>query len=203
VNEPTAVFLVSDAGRVLLDEVSALPGDSAARVLALRKRGTPADLAAGAVEVADARRRARARFGELADQLFFTRDALAQATSPVVAAYHAAGLSAAPGETVVDLGCGVGMDAIALAQTTAARVLAIDRDPARLIFARANAAACGIPDGCVTWHVGDVTALDWQADWAFWDPSRRTGSSTTAATRAGRPAACRATAISMSRRSRS
>jgi 2-polyprenyl-3-methyl-5-hydroxy-6-metoxy-1,4-benzoquinol methylase len=129
VNEPTAAFLVSDAGRVLLIETAALAGDPAARVLALRKRGHDSALAAGAVEIVDAQNRARARFGDLAAQLFFTRDALAQATSPTVAAYHGANLSA-HGGTIVDLGCGVGMDAIALAKAGAEHVLAIDHDPA-------------------------------------------------------------------------
>jgi predicted RNA methylase len=75
--------------------------------------------------------------------LFFTPDALAQATSPGLAAYHAERL--APFNSVADLGCGAGMDSIALA-AAGARVVAVERDPARLVFARANAAARGVDE---------------------------------------------------------
>ena len=88
VDEATAAFLVSQAGRDLLAEVGGLPGDGPSRVLALRKRGLNAPVAGAAVSTAEARIRARARFPD-ADRLFFTPDALAQATSPGLAAYHA------------------------------------------------------------------------------------------------------------------
>lgn len=172
--EATARFLVSDAGRNLLDEVAALPGDPADRLLALRKRGLTPEIAAGAIEVVDARRRARTRFPD-ADRLFWTRDALAQATSPVIAAYHAARLvpqaTLAPLGSVADLGCGVGIDAVALAEAGAV-VTAIERDGARLVFARVNAEVHGVA-GRITFVQGDVTTLPWTADAAFWDPSRR------------------------------
>lgn len=167
-NLDTARFLVSDAGRELLAAVAALPNDPPARVLALRKRGMAAEIAAGAVEVADARWRARFRFPD-SDRLFWTREALEQATAPAIAAYHAARL--APLGRVADLGCGVGMDAIALAEAGAA-VVAIERDPARLVFARANAAARGVA-GRIDFREGDVTSRTWEADAAYWDPSRR------------------------------
>jgi SAM-dependent methyltransferase len=169
VDEATARFLVSEEGARLLDAVAALPGDAALRLLRLRQRGLEAALAAGAVEVVDCRRRARARFPD-ADRLFFDRDALAQATSPVLAAYHAERL--ARFGTVADLGCGAGMDAVALA-AAGARVIAVERDAARLVFARANAGARGVGER-IAFVAGDVTVLDWDADAVFWDPSRRT-----------------------------
>ena len=167
-DESTARFLVSDEGGRLLDEVAALSGDAPVRVLTLRKRGLAPEIAAGAVDVVEARRRARPRFPD-ASRLFFTGEALAQATSPVLAAYHASRL--APFGRVADLGCGVGIDALALAEA-GAQVAAIDRDPARLVFARANAAGRGVEDR-ITFREGDVTTLDWEADALFWDPSRR------------------------------
>lgn len=174
-----AAFLVGEAGRALLDHIATLPGDAPTRVLALRKKNElSAELAAGAVEVIDARRRARKRFPG-AEQLFWTGDALAQATSPVIARYHAARL--APWGTVADLGCGVGVDAIALAQA-GARVVAIERDAARLVFARANAEVCGVGDHII-FICGDVTTLSWQADALFWDPSRRTNDGDTRVSR--------------------
>jgi len=167
-DESIAGFLVSAAARPLLESTSQLPGDAFDRSLALRKRGVEPALAAAMVDLLAARWRARARFPD-ADRLFFTAESLAQATSPVLAAFHADRLRRFA--TVADLGCGVGIDAIALARA-GIRVTAIDRDPVRLIFARANAAACGVDDR-VNWVVGDVTALDWSADAVFWDPARR------------------------------
>lgn len=170
VDEPTARFLTGGDGKNLLETVSGLltGSDAPTAVLALRKRGVEACIAAGAVAVAEARRRARARFPD-ADRLFFTPDALAQATSPVLAAYHAAGL--ARFGAVADLCCGVGIDAIALAEA-GATVTAIEIDPARLVFARANAEARGVAEA-ITFVQADVTEYPWQADAVYQDPSRR------------------------------
>jgi len=172
VNPAAAAFLVSPDGKKLLNAVAVLPGDAAERVLVLRKRrpDLSAEVAAAAVEVAEARHRARFRFPD-AGRLFFTAGALAQATGPVLSAYHAAGL--ARFGTVADLGCGVGMDALALAET-GERVVAVDVDAARLIFARANAEARGLAHQ-ITFLDDAVEALSWvpPARAAFWDPSRR------------------------------
>lgn len=142
ISEETAQFLVTDAGQAILEQVPTLGSDAAAQVLGLRKRGIAPEIAAGAVEVASARRRARARFAD-ADRLFFTSDALAQATSPGIAAYHADCL--APLGTVMEWGCGIGMDTVQFAQAGLS-VLASERDPARLVFARANAHVRGVAD---------------------------------------------------------
>ncbi|MES2463498.1 MAG: methyltransferase domain-containing protein [Armatimonadota bacterium] len=171
-SEETAEFLVTSEGEDLLGEVGALPGDTPQRVLALRKRGLDPEIASAALAVAEARHRARFRFPDAA-RLFFTPDALAQATSPIIAAYHAERLAASGAKTVVDLGCGVGMDTLALAEA-GLTVLALERDPARLVFARANAARRGVSER-ITFRQEEVTDLDWEADVAYWDPSRRTG----------------------------
>jgi SAM-dependent methyltransferase len=166
--EETALYLTRDEGQLLLGRAAEIPGGSPERILALRKRGLTLEIAAGAVEVAAARGRARGRFAD-ADRLFFTSDSLSQATSPQIAAYHAGVL--APFGRIADLGCGVGLDAIAIAEA-GARVTALDRDPARLVFARANARARGVAER-ITFVEGDVTELSWDADAVFWDPSRR------------------------------
>ena len=171
VDEPTARFLVSEAGGELLREAAMLPGDGPDQVLALRKRGLSQEIAAGAVEVMEARKRAHRRFND-AENLFFTAESLAQATSPVIAAYHAERL--APFGTVADLCCGVGMDAVPLAQA-GAKVTAVDIDAARLVFARANAEARGVVDR-VDFVQDDVTVMGWgSAPGAYWDPARREG----------------------------
>lgn len=168
IEKETADYIVSEEGQALLEQAALLPGDAAARVLTLRKRGLSLPLASGAVDVAEARRRARTRFPDAAS-LFFTGEALAQATSPLIARYHASLF--AEGETVADLGCGIGMDSVCLAEA-GRTVIAIERDPARLVFARANARVRGVAER-ITFREGDVTALDWDADAVYWDPSRR------------------------------
>ncbi|WP_370248917.1 class I SAM-dependent methyltransferase [Nocardioides sp.] len=49
-----------------------------------------------------------------------------------------------PGATVLDLGCGYGVLAVALARTTSARVVAVDVNERALLLARENAAAAGV-----------------------------------------------------------
>ena len=166
--EETAAFLTSNDGRQQLAAAANLPGDAPTRLLALRKRGLLLAHASGIVALLDARHRARFRFPD-ADRLFFTAESLSQATSPTIAAFHASRLALFG--TVVDLGCGVGIDAIAFAEA-GMYVLAVERDPARLRFARANAEVCGVSER-ITFVLGDVTTLDWQADAAYWDPARR------------------------------
>ena len=164
----TAVFLTGEEGRALLARAARLPAGVSERIIALRNRGVGLEIASGVVDVLGARQRARGRFPD-ADRLFFTGDALAQATSPQIAAYHGA-LLARFGR-VADLGCGVGIDALALARV-GLEVTAIDRDGARLVFARANAEIAGVADR-IRFVQGDLTTLDWEADAVFWDPSRR------------------------------
>jgi hypothetical protein len=166
-----AEFVLSEIGRKLLDEVTASTDDTVRWVLTLReRRGLTAEQASAIVAVASARRRARKRFPH-ANKLFFTDDALAQATSPLIAAYHAKGLASFG--TVADLGCGIGIDAIALAQA-GARVTAVEIDPVRLLFARANAEICETARN-ISFTLGDITDINWQADVAYWDPARREG----------------------------
>jgi SAM-dependent methyltransferase len=116
------------------------------------------------------RLRARAKFGECADRMYFTPDGLEQATRLRVAEHRAARLVAATARTVIDLGCGIGGDLIGIARAgmTAAGV---DLDPVRVAVAQANLAALRLP-GAVT--VADATTVDPSPfDAAFADPARR------------------------------
>jgi hypothetical protein len=110
--------------------------DSLAAAARLRQRFSP-DLAAAALHQAALRRQAAVKFGAVAAQLFFTRAGLEQATRPVVAAHHARRFVAAGVRRVVDLGCGIGTDALAFAQT-GLEVIAVERDPEVAAVAAAN-----------------------------------------------------------------
>ncbi|HEY2910949.1 MAG TPA: class I SAM-dependent methyltransferase [Gemmataceae bacterium] len=134
----------------------------------LRKR-YPAELAKAALETVLLRIRAREKHSN-ADRLYFTREALEQSSSEAVSK-HRAKRFARFGH-VLDLCCGIGIDAIELARA-GCRVTAIDSDPLRLAMAWANAEACG---AAIQFLEGDVLTMPLpSADAAFVDPSRRDG----------------------------
>jgi hypothetical protein len=95
------------------------------------------ELAAAALTQAALRRQAKAKFGDAALEMFFTRAGLEQATRPEVADYHANRFVAAGVRRVVDLGCGIGSDSMAFARA-GLEVVAVDVDPATAAVARAN-----------------------------------------------------------------
>jgi SAM-dependent methyltransferase len=166
----------TEGGRLLVHATQAWAdhaGDPV-RVAALVRRLEPdAEKAAAATTQAQLRAKGVAKFGDAAHQMFFTPDALEQATRTRVADHRAARLAAAiPGGSVVDLGCGIGGDLIAFAR--AGLVAAgIDLDPVRAAMARANLDALGLP-GAV--QAGDATTVDPSGfDAAFADPARRGG----------------------------
>jgi len=148
-------------------------GDPVRVAAAVRRLEPDAEKAAAATTQAQLRAKGVAKFGDAAHRMFFTPDALEQATRARVADHRAARLAAAlPGGSVVDLGCGIGGDLIAFAR--AGLVAAgIDLDPVRAAMARANLDALGLP-GAV--QAGDATTTDPSGfDAAFADPARRGG----------------------------
>ena len=80
-------------------------------------------------------------------------------------------LQLAPGQRVLDLGCGPGTDTIALADLVGpgGEVHGIDHDAGMVAFAEERAAAAG-KSGCVFHHQGDAGALPW-AD-GYFDAAR-------------------------------
>nr|WP_246390265.1 class I SAM-dependent methyltransferase [Nocardioides soli] len=144
-------------------------GDSLATQTRLRRTAEPAHVAAALTQVT-LRVRARAKFGDLADRMYFTPDGLEQATRPRVAEHRAARLAAASATTLIDLGCGIGGDLLAAARVGLVGA-GVDLDPVRVEVARANLEALGLP-GAVT--VADATTVDTTPfDVAFADPARR------------------------------
>lgn len=140
------------------------------------------DVVRAALETALLRRKARSKFTR-ADVMYFTREALEQATSEVIARYRARRFVGC--EVVGDLCCGIGGDALALAQVS--RIVAVDLDPLRLAMTVENVAAYGLRDRleprCVDLkqcEPPDATAL-------FVDPSRRPGGKRTISLHDGEP----------------
>lgn len=166
-------WLLTDDGQELLAvaarDLEGAGDDSLATVERLRRTAS-AEHAAAALTQATLRVRGRAKFGDLADRMYFTPDGLEQATRLRVAEHRAARLVASSARTVLDLGCGIGGDLLAAARAGLVGA-GVDLDPVRVAVAQANLAALGLP-GAVS--VADATTLDTTPfDVAFADPARR------------------------------
>jgi hypothetical protein len=166
--------LLTPAGGELLSRLRGVDvtPDQALRLSATLRDQYPADLVAAALTQQALRIAAREKFS-LADEMFFTRNGLEQASGEQAAAHTArrfAGLA-----VVADLCCGIGGDLTALA-TAARQVLAVDADFDNLQFATRNAAIYGA-SGRVSAVCSDVRDLRLaRIPAAFIDPARRVGS---------------------------
>ncbi len=136
----TARWLASAPGREILSRLPAYDEDAAlARQTQLRAEGLSAEQAAAALAQSRLAARAVDKFGPDAARLLYTDDGLAQATPPELAAAHARRFAATGIDTVLDLGCGIGSDAMALAAAGLC-VEALDIDPVIATLAAANLA---------------------------------------------------------------
>lgn len=163
-----ARWLVSDDATRWLDlaDAQADPGSLAAA--SLLRRSLPAERAAAVLDQAVLHRRGAAKTG--GRLRFLTTAGLEQATRWDVATWRAERFVAAGARTVVDLGCGLGLDALAMTQAGLS-VVAVERDPVIAELARGNVR------GEV--RVGDAETLAGEllADRAtavYCDPARRT-----------------------------
>lgn len=119
----------------LLNAAAAVAGGITPASVEQLRRSFPEAPATEAIQLATARERASSKFADPSG-LMLDRAGLEQATSEVVAAWKAARFGAAP---VLDLCCGIGGDAMALARRGPCTV--VDRDPVRAWMAGVNAGA--------------------------------------------------------------
>ncbi|MCK6576552.1 MAG: class I SAM-dependent methyltransferase [Anaerolineae bacterium] len=170
-------FLTSARGVVLLADLAHADlseGGALALIGRLRRDFTTRESSA-ALELARLRRDAVGKFGAPAAGMFFDRAALEQASHPAARAWRKRLLEGASGTRLLDVCCGVGADALALAEG-GAQVLGVDLDPARTAMAALNAAALGLPAHFETADARDLP-LEWlrSAEVIFFDPARRSG----------------------------
>lgn len=167
--EQLEALLVGRGGELLarLAEDGVRHGGSLRLGEALR-RDYPAELVAAALTLSDLRARARAKF-DRAEEMFFTRAGLEQASGERVARHRAERFHGSG--AMADLCTGVGGDLIALAE--GGSTMAVDRDPLHLRMAELNAAVYGV-GGAVRPLLEDVreVALDGVGA-VFVDPARR------------------------------
>lgn len=168
-------WLLTVPGQGLLRRAAAVyadhAGDPVRAATALRGPGVAADRAAAALTQADLRARAVVKFGEDAARMYFTPDGLEQATRRRVAAHRAARVALAAPVSVLDVGCGIGGDLLALVRT-GLTVAGVDRDELCVEVARANLAALGLGGAVQAVSASELDLSPFGV--VFADPSRRT-----------------------------
>jgi len=128
----------------------------------------PSDLAKAALETASLRVKARDKFTR-AGEMYFTREALEQASGEMISRYRAERF--ARFSSVADLGCGIGGDTLGLAGHCS--VAAVEVDPLRLALAAQNLTVYGYRER-VTLIEDDLTRMQLPTVEAFFfDPARR------------------------------
>lgn len=169
-NLATFEMLLAPAGQQALAAAAELDPTEESFLSGLTRlqRHFDSELAKAALETVILRRKARSKFVR-AEQMYFIREALEQASGETIARYRAERF--AHFDSLADLGCGVGGDTLALAAH--GNVAAVDTDPLRLALAARNLAAYGVRER-VTLINDDVTQMQLPRVGAFFfDPARR------------------------------
>lgn len=173
---PAPPLPLSDNALAAADELYPLGSDTLGAVTSLRSRGFSPEDSSAIISLAQARTRARTKFGERARTLMLTQEASEQATRPVIAHYRAQRLRPVAG-TVADLGCGIASDSAVYAAARGS-VVAVEFDPLTASFAAANLAFCPrarVYSGDVTDYVhGELLDTAGEPVGIVWmDPARR------------------------------
>ena len=176
ISELTA--LLTREGLSLLDELGPItsPADVTRAVSTLRAAGHSPELVSAVVGQARLRAKARAKFGEFAERMLFTRAGLEQATRLPIAALHAGRLRRAGVTAVADLGCGIGGDSLAFAGA-GLRVNAVDADEMTAAIAAYNLSVFG-DDAQVRQGLAEESLPDDRSAAVWLDPARRTAGHT-------------------------
>ncbi len=167
------IVLLSAEGLRLLDSLPEYEStdDVVRTVDRLRKEGRSPELVAAVLTQSKLRRRARTKLGPFADRMLFTEHGLEQATRLPIAALHAQRFRAAGLLHVADLGCGIGVDAMAMAGIDL-KVTAVERDEVTAAIAAYNLAPW--PESTViNTDAEDIGIAEFDA--LYLDPARRSG----------------------------
>jgi len=165
-------FLLTPDGQKLLSQLAKTPirPENHLPVITQIRRQLPKERAHAVLETVILRQRAVTKFNQ-AGGMYFTREALQQASAEVVSAYRARRYLTAGFNRVADLACGIGGDALSLA--TYIHVIGVDWNPLRLAMAQENVRLYG---NSHRFHplqadLEELSPLSVEA--LFFDPSRR------------------------------
>jgi hypothetical protein len=168
-------WLIGAEGRAWLARVRELEAESRdpLRLAARLRKKLSAERARLVLEQSDLRRRAGGKFPR-AEEMFFTRKGLEQASDFWVAGYKAGRIrrGASVGGEVIDFCCGIGGDLVALAAGGPAR--GVEREPIVALLARANLEVVAAEGDVAVSDVDDVVGagMTGVAAWHV-DPDRR------------------------------
>jgi SAM-dependent methyltransferase len=175
-------FLVSDQGVRVLERLAHedISDTHKIRVLTSLRKELTMSQAAAALETTILRKKAVDKFGTDAAKMFFTREALEQASDRSIRAYRSRLYeleTKVTTDTILDVCCGIGSDALAFARPSSHvnrgyPVIGLDIDPVRVRMAELNAIALGVTNA--VFRVADVREGIPAADFVFYDPARRT-----------------------------
>ncbi|MFM1951015.1 MAG: hypothetical protein RL418_702 [Actinomycetota bacterium] len=163
--------LLTTEAMTLLAEVGPIDSktDIIGLITKLRKAGHDPILVTEVVTQARLRTRAKAKFGDFANQMLFTEAGLEQATRLEVAALHAERFRSVGHKVIADLGCGIAADSLAFA-ALGLDVTAVEQDAETAALAAFNLAP--FPNAKV--QIASAEAVDLTRFDALWlDPARR------------------------------
>lgn len=154
---------------LIWERIPAGDSHSAGVQAALRQEFSP-EVVRAALTMAGLRHQARTKFTR-ADQMWFDRTRLEQSTQELVARHKARRFARCSDQTVLDLCCGLGADALAIAEQ--ARVLAVDASPLATWYTLQNAAVYEVAERVET-LVSPAESVEVTGRFVHLDPDRRT-----------------------------
>lgn len=166
-------FLLELEGQSYLAEIAATPIDAEnhLRIAERLRREIGPEKTHAVLETTMLRQQAAGKF-ERASEMYFTRQALQQASAEVVSSYRQRRFNEHGFKLLADLGCGIGGDSLAL--TAQATVLGVDLNPIRLAMARENMRLYGHVDRFMPLQADLMELGPMPVEALFADPGRRT-----------------------------
>ena len=167
-DKSVAELILSSQAIELISEISTAELSDEFELSKKLRKKHPANLVSACITQAKLRNRAEKKFGPFASRMLFTRDGLEQASRLQVSAQRANRFAQAGVQSVVDLGCGIGGDSMALAGLGLS-VTAVELDELTAALAHFNLAGLGVEV-----INRDATSLELsEFDAVFADPARR------------------------------
>lgn len=164
----SVAFLQSAEGQHWLKKTGSISEQTHLQIATRLRQQLPTEQVHAIMETILLRQKAEAKFSR-ASQMFFTRSALEQASSEQISRYRAQRFAGVG--SLADLGCGIGGDAIGLAQQ--APTIGVDLDDTRLAMATANLTAYGLANLFETQQADMQKMRPLPVAGAFFDPGRR------------------------------